>query len=289
MRRLVALLLVTAGCEDALDQRLDVIDSPRVVAVIAEPAEARPGAHVTYSAVIASPDGPVATAPHFAYCLAPKPPTEDNAVAVPCTSTATTDTKTFSDLGTAPTVMGTLPANGCILFGPDTPPGGFRPRDPDPSGGYYQPVRVDAMEQIAFGLSRITCKLPTAPTDVAHDYDLHYIANQNPTLAPIALADAPANSDVSLLASWPAEAVESYLYYDALSQKLVTRREAMRVSWFTTAGTIEVDATAVGETDTATTASTTWHTAGPGTAWLWFVLRDSRGGIAVQSAQITIR
>ena len=285
MKRLLVLLLAT-GCENALDQRLDVIDSPRVLAVIAEPAEAKPGAQVAYSAIVASPGGPVAADPRFAYCLAPKPPTEDNAVAVPCTGS---DAKNFVELGTAPSVTGTLPANGCILFGPDTPPGGFRPRDPDPSGGYFQPVRVDAMNQLAFGLSRITCKLPTAPTDVAHDYDLHYVANANPTLDPIAMTEAPANSDVTLTATWPTEAVESYLYYDALSQTLVTRREAMRVSWVTTSGTIEVDATAVGEADTATTASTTWHTGGAGSAWLWFVLRDSRGGIAVQSAQITVR
>ena len=283
---LVALISLVGGCEDALDQRLAVIDSPRVLAVIGEPAEAKPGAEVTYSAVIASPDGPLAVDPRFAYCLAPKPPTEDNVVATPCTGN---DAKMFVELGTAPTVTGTLPKDGCILFGPDVPPNGFRPRDPDPSGGYYQPLRIDAEGLLAFGLSRITCKLPTAPSDVAHDYDLHYVPNANPTLDPIVLADVASGSDVTLTASWPASATESYLYYDTLSQKLVTRREAMRVSWFATGGTIEVDGSAVGETDDATSVSTTWHTPSAGTAHLWFVLRDSRGGIAVQSAEVTIR
>src|ERR1043165_2334521 len=182
-------------------------DSPRVLAVIAEPAEAKPDTQVTYSAVLASPDGPLAVDPHFAYCLAPKPPTEDNAVATPCT--AATDPKMFVDLGTASSVTGTLPRDGCILFGPDVPPNGFRPRDPDPSGGYYQPVRIDASNLVAFGLPRITCKLPTAPSDVAHDYDLHYVANANPTLDPIAIADVATNSDVTLTATWPATAAES--------------------------------------------------------------------------------
>lgn len=279
MRRAV-LLLALAACEDALDQRLAIIDEPRVLAVISEPAEAKPGDTVAYSAVLASPDGPLATAPHWAFCTSPKPPTEDNAVSVPCTAG-----EDLIDLGTSPTTTGTLPADGCLRFGPDTPPGGFRPRDPDPSGGYYQPVRLAVDDLLAIGLTRITCNLPTAPGEVATDYRLRYVANENPTLDPLTLSEVAANSDVTLTASWPADAVEDYLYYDTLSQTLVTRTESMRVSWFATGGRIDVDATA----SATTSASTTWHTPGAGTYWVWFVLRDSRSGIAVQSAQVTVR
>src|SRR3954469_271713 len=73
-----------AGCDSGLDQRLAIIDRPRVLAVIADPPEARPGASVRYTAVVASPDGPVAASPRWAFCIAPKPPTEDNAVASDC-------------------------------------------------------------------------------------------------------------------------------------------------------------------------------------------------------------
>ena len=83
-------------------------------------------------AVLASPDGPLAVDPHWAFCTASKPPTEDNAVATPCTLG-----DQLVDLGTGSMVTGTLPKDGCILFGPDTPPGGFRPRDADSKGGYY--------------------------------------------------------------------------------------------------------------------------------------------------------
>jgi hypothetical protein len=310
MRHALVLLALSA-CEDALDQRLAIVDEPRVLAVISEPAEAKPGATVTYSAVLASPDGPLSVAPHWAFCTSPKPPTEDNAVSVPCTAG-----EELVDLGTAPTASGMLPSDGCVRFGPDTPPGGFRPRDPDPSGGYYQPVRVDVDDLLAIGLTRITCNLPTAPGDVATDYRLRYVANKNPVLDPISISDVAANRDVSLTATWPADSVEVYLYYDALSQTLVTRAESMRVSWFATGGRIDVDATASDATArtasdatasdaTARTASdatasdatasdvlsasTTWHTPGAGTYWLWFVLRDSRSGIAVQSAQVTVR
>lgn len=272
------LLLLLAGCDIALDQRVAIVGEPRVLAVISDPAEAKPGAPVTYTAVLASPDGPLTIAPHWAFCTSPKPPTEDNAASVPCISG-----EELIDLGSTP--MGTLPKDGCIRFGPDTPPGGFRPRDPDPSGGYYQPVRVDADDLLAIGLTRITCNLPTAPAEVAHDYTQRYVANKNPILDPITITEVPANSDITLIASWPVESVEEYLYYDTLSQTLVTRRETMRLSWFATGGHIAVDAS----TSSGTSASTVWRTSDAGTVWLWFVLRDSRGGIAVQSAKITVR
>ncbi|HEY5937216.1 MAG TPA: hypothetical protein VIU61_21350 [Kofleriaceae bacterium] len=279
-----AILLVLVACEDSLDQRLAIIREPRVLAVITEPAEARPGTPVDYAIVAATPDGPLAAEPTWSYCDASKPPTEDNAVSEDCLGP-----EHLIELGTGPAITATLPTGGCILFGPGTPGSGFRPRDPDPTGGYYQPIRADADALVAFGLTRITCQLPTAPPEVARRYDLEYVANQNPTLLPVALTEVPADSDVTLVASWPETSAESYLYYDALSQTLVTRREAMRVSWFATGGELAVDATAVGESDFATEASTTWHTPAAGPATLWLVLRDSRGGIATQTLELVVR
>jgi hypothetical protein len=123
-----------------------------------------------------------------------------------------------------------------------------------------------------------------------------YVANANPTFDAIVLeiggapvSSIPAGATVTLVASWPPDAAESYLYFDPQSQTLVTRREAMRVSWFATGGTLAVDASAVDEHDDATSVSTTWHApTAPGPAWLWLVLRDSRGGIATQTVAITI-
>ncbi len=271
------------SCDDPLDQRLGIIDAPRVLAVIAQPAEAKPGAMITYEAVIASPDGPLALAPRWGYCTSPKPPTEDNAASTDCVGG-----DALIDLGTAPTVMGALPAEGCIRFGPDVPPGGFRPRDPDASGGYYQPVRVASDELLAIGLSRITCNLPTAPFDAAARYRAEYVANANPVLDQISLDRVAANTDVTLTATWPAASAESYLYFDANAQQLVDRREAMRVSWFATGGTLAEDATAVAEDDRATSASTTWRTPAAGDAWIWIVLRDSRGGVAMRALRLTV-
>ncbi|MEO8703192.1 MAG: hypothetical protein ABI867_24310 [Kofleriaceae bacterium] len=279
-----AILVALAACDDRLDQRLSIIDAPRVLAVIAEPAEAKPKAAVTYSALVGSPDGTLAAIPQWSYCTAPKPPTEDNAVSDGCVRGGE-----LLDLGAAATVTAPIPDAACLNFGPETPPGEFRPRDADGTGGYYQPVRADVEGLVAFGLARITCKLANAPGDVARDYDLRYVANANPLLDPIALpASVPADSDVELVATWPAASAESYLFFDRLGQRLVERREALRLSWFATAGALAVDASAVAEDDPATTTSTVWHTPGPGTATVWFTLRDSRGGIATREFQVVV-
>ena len=272
------LLLLLCGCQGALDQRLDVVDAPRVLAIAANPPEVTPGATTQVSALVVSPSGTLSTQPAWSLCTAPKAPTEDNAVSTGCTDgsglTMTTDTVA-------------VPMDACQLFGPDVPPGGFRPRDPDPTGGYYQPVRADAADAgIAFGFARITCNLPSAPGDVAHEYQMSYVANQTPVLGPLVVPQPAANTDVTISTTW--NEPETYLYYDPRSQTLVSRRESMRVSWFTSGGELAVDATQVGEDDPATGASTTWHVPGPGTYYLWAVLRDSRGGIAWTDQTITV-
>lgn len=287
--RILILLAVLAACNAPLDQRLAIVKEPRVLAISSEPAERKPSEVVTYSALVASPDGPIAAVPSWGLCTAPKPPTEDNAVADPCLGEGA-----LIDLGAAPSATATIPMSACIQFGPDVPAGGFRPRDPDTTGGYYQPVRADTgVTDLAFGFTRITCNLPTAPGDLQRRYQTEYVANANPLLLPLAWSVAPgpvpAQADVTLTAAWAPESVETYLYYDPQSQTLVTRREAMRVSWFATGGTIAVDASAVAEGDDVTSVSTTWHTPAAGPAWLWIVLRDSRGGIATQAVPVMVR
>jgi hypothetical protein len=277
-------LIFDPGCDRALDQRLAIIKEPRLLAIVSSPAETKPGTAVSYTALAASPEGTITAPPSWFLCKAPKPPTEDDAVSDPCV---------HDDAALDPIdpMMATIPLDACMQFGPDVPPGGFRPRDPDPTGGYYQPVRADLDgADAAFGFTRITCNLANASTDVAQIYKTTYIANANPMLAVDAPTEVAPGNVVQLTASWPAASAETYLYYDSASQALVTRREAMRVSWFANTGSLPVDASAVTEDDPATSVVSTWQAPSePQTAWLWFVLRDSRGGIAVQSASINVR
>ena len=181
-----------------------------------------------------------------------------------------------------------LATDACLTFGPDTVKPGFRPRDPDPSGGYFQPVRLAVGDLLAIGLSRVTCDLPNAPGDVAIAYRQGYVANANPALQPLQLPVVHAGDAVELVAAW--DPPETYLYYDQLAQVLVTRREAMRISFFATAGAMDRDAVARGEDDPATSGATTWHApATPGRQVLFLVLRDSRGGIATQSLSVDVQ
>ncbi len=284
----IALLLALAACDDALDQRLAIVDQPRVLAITTEPAEVTPGQSVTVTALLAGPSGPLIATPDWSLCTAPKPPTEDNAVADGCIANAVTE------LGTAAALTATIPADACRTYGPDVASSGFRPRDPDATGGYYQPLRAATPGfDLAFGFARITCNLANASGEVAQAYKTMYVANHSPVLTPLVIDGAaattvPADRDVTLTAGWPPDAAEAFLSFDPDAQQLVTRHEAMRVSWFATGGSLAVDASAVAEGDPATTVSTTWHTPQSGPAWIWLVLRDSRGGIATAQYSIAV-
>ena len=282
----LALLVLLVGCSDALDQRLAIVDQDRVLAITSEPPEVTPGNAAVLTALVASPTGTLAEAPAWSLCNAPKPPTEDNAVADGCLADQVTP------LGTSPTLTATIPVDACRTYGPDVTSTGFRPRDPDPTGGYYQPIRAAVPSiDLAFGFTRVSCDLANAPGDVAQQYLETYVANASPTLdAPVVASSVAVNSDVTLSIGWPDSAVESYVYFDPDSETLITRRESMRVSWFATAGSLAVDASAVDEADLSTSVSTTWHTPSqPSTVFLWFVLRDSRGGIATASTMVEVR
>lgn len=292
-RALVASLgiVALAACIDELPQQTSRIDAPRVIAVVADPAEAPPGAAVTYAAIVAAPDGPRTDAVAWSYCTAPKPPTEDNIVPPACLD----NPDWLVPLGAGASVTATIPADACRLYGPDTPPGGFRPRDPDPSGGYYQPVRAayDGAP-LAFGLHRLACNLADAPPAIVREFRERYPRNTHPSLAsfrvlrdgaPIDPAALTAGEPLTLEATWPAAAVEPYVVYDRARVAVVPATETLRVGWFATAGALAADAT--GGTTAATVAWTAPTTAGP--VHLWAVLHDERGGVATATFTATIR
>lgn len=84
---------------------------------------------------------------------------------------------------------------------------------------------------------------------------------------------------------------ESFAYLDPESHTLVDRHESMRVSWFTTGGTIDKDHTGSLEADFAVTGSdNTWTApATPGPVFIWVVLRDDRGGVDWRSFKVDVR
>ena len=294
MRRGLAVLAFGA-CVPALGSTDAVVSRPRILAVRADPAEAKPGASVKVTVLVAGPSGTV-TAPGIAwsFCTAPKPLTEDNVV-----SSACLDGSSSIPAGFGSTITAATPTNGCSLFGPVAPPGGARPRDPDVTGGYYQPLRADlAASDPTFALLRITCDLANAPAASAAAFADAYRPNENPKLLPVAaaidgtpvsLASIPAGARVQLTESWPAESAQTYASYDAASDTIVRKRESLSLSWYSTAGTLDTEATGRAGDDPATSSDNRWMApATAGTAYLWIVLRDSRGGIDFASYEITV-
>jgi hypothetical protein len=263
--RRAAILVALAACQARLADEPELITAPRIIAVQATPAEVAPGAPLTVRAFVATPDGPAEPALEWAFCDLPKPLGENGVVAPGC---VTADLPAAGLPGIE--IQTTMPSDACRLFGPELPPQvpgqpPARPRDPDATGGYYQPLRVRSGDQVAFALVRVHCRLAQAPIDVALDFEARYQANQNPEIAAL---DASASS---FTARWETTAAEPYLRFDPATQSLVTSTEALDVTWFASAS-LGAPTTSNHESDV------------PGSApHVWIVLRDTRGGVAVRA------
>jgi hypothetical protein len=300
LRRALVLLALVAGCRPDLGPPLSRISAPRVAAVKFEPAEAAPGASMTATAFVVTPDGAATATVDWSLCLTPKA-TSNNDVVDP---TCLTADGTMALATTAAPVDLTLPSTACRLFGPDTPPqmAGQPPlqsRAPDVTGGYYQPVRAALAGTPTIALARIRCSLAAASFEVAAQYNAEYLSNRNPTLtpiaafvdgAPVALDAIPAGRAITLAAGWTAESVESFPVLDPAARVLVGHEEAMTVSWFASDGMIESANTGRDEGDPALFATTTWTApATRGVVHLFVVLHDSRGGVDFAAVDVTVQ
>jgi hypothetical protein len=310
MTRLTAVLAVLGvlgACKPELGDPASLVTEPRILAVRSEPAEVRPDHAVTYQALIATPDGTAAPDIAWAFCTEPAPLSSNNVVNDSCLATAAPPAAGLE-------VQATIPLDACSVFGPTPPaplPGHppLRPHDADVTGGYYQPVRAVASldgDPLApgIGLTRITCDLANAPLDIVQDFQARYRPNTNPILVgvtalvgaargePTNLGDPrvalPPRTAVTLRASWTDASAEPFPVFDPASRTLVDHREEIRVSWFVSGGALASDRTGRGEADTASFADDVWTTPEPGPAYLWVVVRDSRGGVAFAGYTVAI-
>jgi hypothetical protein len=271
MKRLLFFFCAFCACKPDVDMRTSIVGSPRVLAIRADPAEASPGAAMRYTLLLGASEGTSDGPVEWAYCTSPKPLTENDVIGADCLDGAAQRISADAK----------LPPNACQLFGPDPPPGGFRPRDPDDTGGYYQPVRALTRGEPTIAFTRVACNLGDAPTDIAADFGRRYHANANPALHVDVPASVAPGARTVFRASWEAEDAEAYVYFDREAQIVRDRREAMRVSWFATAGAFDVDRTGRAEDDAATDTEDAWTApTAPATVHVWVVLRDSRGGVA---------
>jgi hypothetical protein len=289
----LALLL---GCRPDFGTRDSLVTHLEVLAVRGEPPEVKPGETARYSLLVATPAGPMPSAlAGWAFCTTPKLLTDNGATSAACLSSGAR-----SIAGGSPDIAAPLPADACALFGPEITSAGLRPRDPDVTGGYFQPLRVTVDQTITIGLERVSCNLANASADITSEFAKRYVANNNPELGPIAVLKGgaplppsaiPIGATVTLRASWPESSAEHYVVHDLASGTLVDRREAMRVSWYVTAGDLASDRTGRAEDELDTFTDNMWTAPLEArTVHVFVVLRDSRGGaVFTTEALVTTR
>ncbi len=295
--------MLVLSCRPDFGERESLVDRAQVLAVRIDPPEAKPGELVTATLLVASPGGTIASPPaSWAFCATPKLLTENGSVSAACLGAG------VSPIGEAPGgVSAVLPLTGCFDFGPETQSADVRPRDADVTGGFFLPLRArvaavaGAEPLTAFGFARLGCNLPNAPADAVVAFRARYTSNVNPALrpieahlegnaAPLALDQVPRGAHVVFRASWNPEDAETFALFDVASAAVVTRRESLRVSWFTTAGSFDRDRTGRAAEEAETFTDNTW--AAPDDArvtQLWIVLRDARGGVAFTTSALTTR
>lgn len=300
MRKLVPLLFFAVACRPDFDERESFVDRNMVLGVRFEPAEAKPGDPITATLLVASPAGPIDAPPtSFGFCNTPKLLTENGSVSASCQRG---NVAPIGDaLGAVTTAM---PAEACFTFGPEVKAAELRPRDPDSTGGFYQPIRAlvvpaGADAVTSFGFARVKCNLATAGGDLVAQYTARYALNKNPSLLPlearvngalVAFDAIPRGAEVVLRAAWKPEDAEGYVSVDQASQTLVPRRESMRVSWFTTAGSFANDRSGRTETELESFTDNVWITPSePRRVHLFTVLRDARGGMAFAAVAAEVR
>lgn len=303
----VASCVALVACKPSVGQAPSLITDYTLLAVRGEPPEARPGSNVTYSFLLASPQGTVDTAEAvWDICQTPKPPSESNSVASACTGAPDAGVGIAGQTFTAP-----MPTQACRLFGPIAPPpvpgqAAVRPRDPDTTGGFYLPVQVWLPNTTAgaisgFAMERITCNLANASRDIVGRYNNEYTANQDPRIDRADVVDASGNGAELSLTPVPVSAnatinlevvvadgsSEVFPVYDQEAMTLVDQAETLRVSWFASGGSFEHDRTTV-ESGTLSSGNR-WTCPGvPGIYWVWLVLRDSRGGTDFKSYAVEV-
>lgn len=347
MRRFVvctlAVLAGAVGCVPDLDTDESSVQAPRVLAVVAQPAEAKAGSTVSYSALLVDQNGPREQGVlAWFYCMAQKPLAELGPVDPECLQAGSPQ---LTRIGRGQAVQGAIPTAACALFGPNIPqpeegqePG--RPVDPDDTGGFKQPVMLGLNagdgDQLVLFEQRISCDLPGVSAQVAAQYRLRYHANENPELRDLLVVRANGDEQrlsageelevtrgekLDLLVRWPAcpesdtcgdglcgpdesrescvkdcaapsgcRGQERYLWFDTQRRELSVRRESMRLAWYATGGSYREERTGQDEDEDGDRSRNEWQAPDrAGSATLWVVVRDARGGVGTFQTPVKVR
>jgi hypothetical protein len=218
-----------SACVPTIDEAPGLITEPVVLAVQFVPAEARGGETVQATVLLATPDPEQAMAPPVWFLCGKRKTVADlGPVAPEC---LLPDPPAVKPLGQDFAVEVPVSRDVCQVFGPDraaprmNEPVG-RPTDPDPTGGFFQPITLSLGSQGSPSLAelRLRCGLAGAPIEVARRFQSGNPLNANPSLQTVLLGDpglnptplTPLQSDpnaslalapgakTELFATWPA-------------------------------------------------------------------------------------
>lgn len=317
--RLCSVLCATwawcAACVPEFDDTLSRVTEDQILAVRAVPAEAAEGERVQLDALHAG-RGDVA----FHLCSERKSLTELGPIDPACLGDG-------DALEPIPGGTFTLPMGACSTFGPRRPdpePGkpAARAVDPDPTGGYYQPVLAALGGELAVGAVRLDCGIAGADREQAVEYTARYRPNANVEVerlqARVGSAwrevadDTPLQvrrgAELTLRVTWAACASEAecegdagtcqddvggactcaehYVSYDPGARRIVERTERVVATWFTTQGDLLDHRTSA---DGRSSVNRWLAPEEGGNVRLWVVLRDGRGGIGWRSFRAQVQ
>jgi len=308
----VSCVLWLGGCVSS-DANASAVTGPQVLALVAEPPDAVPGAAVTYQVLAVDQQG-ILTPDDLtvSYCQTATSVGDNRLASDACALTVEgteltppdAEAETDSGMASSGSLTGRVPSDACTRFGPSVP-ATTRAPDPDPSGGYYQPLRIafsagTGLVQ-AVGTQRLRCPLAKAPFNLTRQFREQYVPNQNPKLTelsitlrtdgtPVSPDAVPRAADLALRAAWTPDSRESYLVYSSFDGALLTQTEALRMSWYVTQGELTFPHTARESSESDNYVDNAWRSPRTsGVVHLWLVLRDDRGGSAYASYDLTVQ
>lgn len=179
--------LLAMSCVPTFSDETSSIEEPRLLAIRAEPAEARPGAAVTLRALFVDENAEESggESVDWSLCVLRKPLTELGPVAPECVLEFGSESSALVTLGTGVSVEAQLGSDVCRKFGPLSPPLEMgqtvpgRAVDPDLSGGFYQPVIAGNPDPVV-GRIRASCGSTGLPQSESVLFNQGYRPNEHP-------------------------------------------------------------------------------------------------------------
>lgn len=291
------------ACVPTVDEDPSRAERDQILAIRFEPAEAEPKAPTSVTALFVGDADSGEPAVAFDLCLARKALSELGPVAPECVANGPEHEDAVRYLGMGGAVDFVVPDDACRSFGPQRPeaepgqpPG--RPADPDPTGGYYQPV-IARLGNTALGGLRLDCGLPGASQEQVAEYNRNYEPNTNPSLERVALRigdgswrdaaeedslSVPPDTIVRIRTEWSAP--QTYQLLSTEERVLERREEIYLASFYSSVGGFVSHRIAV---DERSRADAEWRSPrNAGVVRIWAIVRDGRGGVGWASFGLNV-